>query len=37
MIDIGIFIDFYFTKYLFMGIAILGIMKCIKRLILGRD
>ena len=37
MIDLSIFIDFYFTKYLFMAGAIYGVIKGIKRLMIGRD
>lgn len=36
MIDISIFTNFYFTKYLFMAGAMLGLFKCIKLLILDR-
>ena len=36
MIDISMFVDFYFTKYLFVGAVILGIMKAIKMIIRGR-
>lgn len=35
MFDLSIFIDFYFTKYLYMAMTILGIMSCIKYLMTG--
>lgn len=36
MINLGILIEFYFTKYLFMAMTVLGIMCCIKYLMMGR-
>lgn len=36
MIDLTIFLEFYFTKYLYMAMTILGIMCCIKYLMTGR-
>lgn len=33
MIDISIFTDFYFTKYLFLATAFYGLCRCIRKLI----
>lgn len=33
---VEIFIDFYFTKYLFVACGVLGAMCLIKKIVLGR-
>ena len=33
---LDIFKDFYFTDYLFMGMVFLGVMLCLRKLILNR-
>ena len=33
---VSIFSDFYFTKYLFGGVGFLGVMYCIRKLVLGK-
>lgn len=36
MIDISLFLDFYFTKYLFMASVFYGVCRLVKMLVMRR-
>lgn len=36
MIDLSIFLDFYFTKYLFIASAFYGVCMLVRKLIMNR-